>query len=83
MNFQFKSGATGLFASDLPKNWISLNAAILRYRLIFVGYKLFGDNGIITNGYIRKAMLKCVHLFTQQSIPGWYDTHAAHQSLKK
>lgn len=80
LNFIFKSGATGLFGKDLPNKWISYPSAINRYKLIFVGYNLFGDNGKITNNFIRKSIFKIVSLFTKQSIPGWYDTHAKHNS---
>lgn len=83
IDYKFKSGATGLFGNDLPNKWINYSTTIRKYRFIFFGYKLFGDNGIITNQYLRKFLFKIIQLFTKQSIPGWYDTHAKHSSLIK
>lgn len=83
LHYQFKSGATGLFGKDLPNKWIDYSDAIQKYKLIFFGYKLFGDNGVITNRYARKVMFRIIRMFTKQSIPGWYDTHAKHSSITK
>jgi len=81
INFEFKAGATGLFGKDLPKNWVNYTTAIQHYKWIFMGYKLFGDNGKITNKFLRKIAFKLLRIFTKQPVPGWYDTHAKHNSV--
>ena len=72
LNYEFKSGSTGLFGQDLPNNWYNLNKAINKYKLIFLAYYLFGDNGKITNNFIRKIVFKVLRLFTKQPIPGYW-----------
>lgn len=77
IDYKFESGSTGLFGNDLPYNWLSYYRAIFRYIFIFLGYKLLGDYGLISNRiFIKKLVLKFIKLFTKQPVPGWYDTHA-------
>lgn len=82
LNYSFNSGATGLFGKDLPKPWIGYTKAINRYRFVFLGYKLLGDYGVVTNRFLRKIIHKGAKLFTKESVPGWYDTHAKHSSAE-
>lgn len=82
IDYDFQPGSTGLFGNDLPGKWLNYYKAILKYRLIFFGYKLFGDNGIVTNRYFKNVILKIISIFIKQRIPGWYDTHAMHNSMK-
>lgn len=81
INYEFKAGATGLFGKDLPGEWVGYSYAIQHYKWIFMGYKLFGDNGKITNKFLRKIAFKVLRIFTKQPVPGWYDTHAKHSSV--
>jgi hypothetical protein len=53
-----------------------------QYRLIFLGYYLLGDSGVLgswrfpgarqARGLVRRAL----RLLTRATVPGWYDTHA-------
>ncbi|WP_339836301.1 FkbM family methyltransferase [uncultured Flavobacterium sp.] len=81
LDYSFNSGATGLFGKDLQQPWKGYKTAINSYRFIFLGYKLLGDNGVVTNRFLRKITLKAARFFTKESVPGWYDTHAKHSSV--
>lgn len=82
INYHFNAGATGLFGKDLPNDWVDYKTALKKYKLIFWGYKLFGDNGKITNKTLRKIAFRILSAFTKQPVPGWYDTHAKHSSVE-
>ncbi|HMH15666.1 MAG TPA: FkbM family methyltransferase [Edaphobacter sp.] len=43
----FEPGSSGLFGEELPGKWLTMSQAIRRYRLIFLGYRIFGDAGIL------------------------------------
>ena len=68
---RFKSSSSGLFGKDLPGEWLTMNQAINKYRLIFILYKLVGDNRI---GQRIVGMIPFVH---RMLMPNWYDTHAS------
>ena len=69
---RFQAGSTGLFGADLPGAWLTERQALLKYALIFIQYKFFGDN---TRGQkIVRRLPWRIHRFL---IPDWYDTHAA------
>ena len=81
LNYQFQKGSSGLFGKDLNKNdWKSMEETIIRYKRIFNGYKLLGDNNRINKFLLGRIFIKSMNrLF---GIPGWYDTHAKHSSVK-
>jgi hypothetical protein len=69
VDHQFERGSSGLFGNELPGEWLTARQAIWRYRVIFLGYYLFGDFGIL------KGLLRLP--FFGRLCPAWYDTHAA------
>lgn len=84
LNYVFEPGSSGLFGNDFEGSWISKRMAILKYRFIFFGYKLFGDHSKIKKWRIIKLFKRVmVKLLRTESVPGWYDTHAIHSSYNK
>lgn len=81
LGFSFEHGSSGLFGLDLPGKWYSRAKAIWKYRMIFLGYKLFGDAGIVKNHYLKVVSFRFLKLFSKQPVPGWFDTHARHKSV--
>ena len=81
LNYQFQKGSSGLFGKDLNKNdWKSMEETIIRYKRIFNGYKLLGDNNRINKFLLGRIFIKSMNRLL--GIPGWYDTHAKHSSVK-
>lgn len=81
-NYTFKQGASGLFGKDLPKNWKDYNQIINTYKKIFVLYDYFGDFGKWRRKILGRVFREVVSTLIQKPIPGWYDTHARHKSVK-
>lgn len=74
---QFEPGASGLFGEEAPGRYLNRRAALLRYRLIFFRYWLYGDYGVL-----RKSLMLWIFTAGLRKVlgnPGWYDTHAALQ----
>jgi FkbM family methyltransferase len=71
---QFQDGASGLFGEELPGLWLSKKEALKLYRRIFLGYRLYGDDGILQRSSIGRRVLRYIPLQV-----GWYDTHAARE----
>ncbi|RZJ66924.1 MAG: FkbM family methyltransferase [Flavobacterium sp.] len=80
-DYKFLKGATGLFGTDLKRNaWQSHEKSMSRYRTIFKGYRLLGDDAPVNKFFLGRVVSKSMNrLF---GIPGWYDTHAKHSSVK-
>lgn len=72
----FEVGSSGLFGLDIQKGWTGANIGLLKYRLIFIGYRLFGDNGILKKTKRTKWIKLRLEKIFRTKIPGWYDTHA-------
>ena len=79
-NFEF--GSSGLFGSDLPGTWLDREGILKKYRWIFKGYKLFGDDPFIRNKYLKHYGSMILSGVAGTIVPGWYDTHARHSSVK-
>jgi FkbM family methyltransferase len=73
--FVYEPGSSGLFGRDLPGRWLTRREALLKYRLIFLHYYLFGDDGKINGWWITK-ILRRIPILGRITRPGWYDTHA-------
>lgn len=67
---QFSYGSSGLFGDEAPGRWLSMSAAIERYRSIFLRYALTGDDPLIRSKFLVKLLRKLGFG------PSWYDTHA-------
>ncbi len=81
---QFEHGASGLFGEELPGLWLSKKEALKFYRKIFLGYRLYGDDGILSRpygegGFLQRSSIGRRVLRYTRSQMGWYDTHAARE----
>lgn len=85
---RFEVGSSGLFGAELGKNWKEQTNVLSQYRLIHLGYYLLGDAGIMNKwkfpgAWVFRALVRrSLRLFTKAAVPGWYDTHARHSSVK-
>jgi FkbM family methyltransferase len=79
----FEEGASGPFGEDTAGKWAGREAAIADYRRIFVKYWLFGDYSYLIQTQRGRQLIASMERVVGRSIPGWYDTHAAHNSVKK
>jgi FkbM family methyltransferase len=79
---QFEHGASGLFGEELPGRWLSRKEALKLYRRIFLGYRLYGDDGLLSRPYGEGGILQRSSIGRRvlrhiDPHVGWYDTHAA------
>jgi FkbM family methyltransferase len=82
IGYRFQAGASGLFGKDIPGSWASQSLALLRYRGIFILYKLLGDAGIVNRCKYGRRFRWALEKKLGRHIPGWYDTHARHASAR-
>jgi FkbM family methyltransferase len=69
VEWKFEHMASGLFGEEAPGRWLTRRQALALYWLIFVRYRLYGDDGIAphrAHGWLHRLF----------GAPGWYDTHA-------
>lgn len=83
VGYTFESGSSGLFGTDLRAKWVNRKSALSTYKWIFYGYKIWGDNSKVKRNLILKVFKKTIEKLTGSVIPGWYDTHARHSSIKE
>jgi FkbM family methyltransferase len=77
--FRHKRHSSGPFGEDLHVKWMSYDKAIDKYRMIFVKYQLFGDDGIFSPRKIKLRFVRRLYVYALlilQLLPGWFDTHA-------
>jgi FkbM family methyltransferase len=85
---RFEPGSSGLFGSELGGAWKSKHEILRLYCVIRLGYYLVGDDGIANHwkfrgaGRLRSLIRRSLGLFTKATVPGWYDTHARHSSVR-
>jgi FkbM family methyltransferase len=72
----FPEGSSGLFGSDLPGKWLSMDALLEEYRNIFRQYRRWGDGSLLDRYAITRNLLYAFSRLTRRPLPGWYDTHA-------
>jgi len=82
LNYSFQSGSSGLFGSDYRTKWKNKKAALRSYKWIFFEYRLWGDHSKIRSWFVMKALRKILSRLLRRRIPGWYDTHARHSSIR-
>jgi FkbM family methyltransferase len=73
---RFEFGASGLFGEETPGAWLTSEAAVRRFRRIYLKQFFFGDEGLAASRYSRGA-LRRLGLYV-----GWYDTHARRGGLE-
>lgn len=79
----FEEGASGPFGEESIGEWKRREAVLADYRRIFIKYWLFGDYSYLIQTNRGKQLIARMERVVGRSIPGWYDTHAIHNSVKK
>lgn len=82
VDHEFEDGSSGPFGEDTAGNWSSRETAIREYQKVFVKYWLFGDYSYLIQTGSGRKFISTVERITGRSLPGWYDTHARHNSLR-
>jgi hypothetical protein len=85
----FEKGSSGLFGKELGGEYISRRSILCKYRLIRLGYYLVGDDGVVNKQLkfrgakrLRSFIIRILGSWLNATVPGWYDTHAKHSSIK-
>lgn len=79
VEFRHKRDSSGPFGADLKgSGWITAEQALQKYRLIFLLYKLFGDDGLFAVRKVRPRWLRSFYARVLRTLhlKDWYDTHA-------
>ncbi len=80
--YQFKEGSSGLFGRDLSGDWKTHKRILKEYKKIFFLYEYFGDMGKWRRKIHGRILRELFSTILQKPIPGWYDTHAKHDSVQ-
>jgi hypothetical protein len=80
--YEFEEGASGPFAAESPGEWKSRETVLKEYKKVFVLYWLFGDYSFLIQTVRGQKLITQLERVVRKSLPGWYDTHARHSSLK-
>jgi FkbM family methyltransferase len=72
----FEAGASGRFGTQLESLWVSKQAAIRRYRWIFLLYRLIGDHSPVQKLLDRKPLNGWPVIRSLLRLASWHDTHA-------
>lgn len=78
----FDEGASGVFGEDLGGKWKTRERVLKDYRKIFTLYWLFGDYSYLIQTERGKKFIAQLERVARRPLPGWYDTHAKHASVK-
>jgi FkbM family methyltransferase len=78
----FEEGASGTFGEETRGPWKTRDEVVADYRRIFVKYWLFGDYSYLIQTQRGKQFIERLERVVRRSIPGWYDTHAVHSSVR-
>lgn len=81
VDHHFESGASGLFGAELAGAWKSSKEIVAQYRRIFWSYRIFGDQSRFVRTRLGRRLHRWLSQRSGRQIPGWYDTHAKHESV--
>ena len=81
-DYTFEEGGSGPFGEESPGKWKSREQVLKDYHRIFVLYWLFGDYSYLIQGERGKKIISQLERVARRPLPGWYDTHARHSSIK-
>jgi FkbM family methyltransferase len=79
--YQLAHDASGLFGRELEDEWLSESQVKRRYRGIFWGYRVFGNDTFMRKNRFARRIWQMLQRRLQRPIPGWFDTHARHSSV--
>ena len=83
IDYVLERDSSGLFGRETPGRWRDRAGVLRDYRWIMLGYRVFGNDTFMrTNRFARRIWRALQRLF-KRPIPGWYDTHARHSSVKE
>lgn len=80
--YSFEEGASGPFGEETEGRWKNRKEVLKDYRKIFVSYWLFGDYSYLVQTEKGKRFIHRLETIVRRPLPGWYDTHAKHSSVK-
>jgi len=80
LGYRFNDGSSGLFGTDLPGEWQHPAAIRQTYQTIFARYKQFGDLSRFGRNWSGRALRAVLSALLRTPVPGWYDTHARHET---
>lgn len=78
-----QDGSSGLFGEELPSIWRPYKRLLAEYKLVFLQYILFGDDGKLRKYLFGRAIRKCLSTILRAPVPGWHDIHARHSSVRR
>jgi FkbM family methyltransferase len=82
VEYTFQEGASGNFGENTKGKWKDLKQIIKDYNRIFTLYWLFGDYSYLIQTQKGSMFIRQLERFVRRPLPGWYDTHAKHSSVK-
>lgn len=82
INYEFQEGASGPFGEESEGKWKTKEQVLKDYRKVFVLYWLFGDYSYLLQTAKGKKFIAQLERIVRRPLPGWYDTHAKHGSVK-
>lgn len=82
IQYCFEEGASGPFGEESEGKWKDKRQILKSYEKIFVLYWLFGDFSYLTQTERGKTFTAQLERIVRRPLPGWYDTHVKHSSLK-
>lgn len=80
--YTFEEGASGPFAEETEGEWKTRGQVLKEYRRVFVYYWLFGDYSYLIQTERGRNFIDRLERIARRPLPGWYDTHAKHSSVK-
>ena len=78
----FEEGGSGFFAEETAGKWKNKEQVLKEYNRIFTLYWLFGDYSYLIQTEKGKKLIAKLERIARRPLPGWYDTHAKHSSVK-
>ena len=76
IDYSFEMGASGLFGSDLPNEWLNGKQALSEYKKIFRLHRIFGVHSSIQRWPFKKYIIAVARKIIRPAPIGWHDTHA-------
>ena len=83
IDYVLERDSSGLFGRELSGAWRTRSQVERDYRLIFWGYRVFGNDTFMRTNRFARKIWRALQRLTRRPIPGWYDTHARHASATR
>jgi FkbM family methyltransferase len=81
IDYQMAHDSSGLFGRELSGNWQTRSQIRSTYSRIFIGYRVFGNDSFMRTNRFAKPIWRLLQKLFRRPIPGWFDTHARHESV--